>query len=235
MDEHAIELKRSNEQLQQFAYVASHDLQEPLRMVINYLSLLERRYSDGLDADAKEFIDFAVSGGKRMKELIDDLLRYSRVDAQGYAFEMVDMDEVVISAIEVLEMTIEENHAKIELDVLPSIFADKMQMIQVMQNLICNAIKFHGPEPPRIQISATSGVGEWTFSVKDNGIDLKMENAERIFQMFQRLPTRSEVAGTGIGLPIAKKIVERHSGRIWVESEEGVGATFFFTIPKGEY
>ena len=226
------EIRRSNAELQQFAYIASHDLQEPLRMVIGYLTILERRYSDKLDTDAQGYIQFAVDGGKRMRELIDDLLRYSRVETQGKNFDMVDMDGVVLRVIDVLEIPIGESKAEVVIDPLPPIFADEHQMVQVMQNLIGNAIKFRGPESLRIRISATPGSGEWIFSVKDNGIGLKMENAERIFQMFQRLNNRGKIEGTGIGLAIAKKTVERHGGRIWVESEEGKGATFFFTIPK---
>ncbi|MGD0818470.1 MAG: ATP-binding protein [Methanomassiliicoccales archaeon] len=231
-EEYAEMLKRSNTELQQFVYVASHDLQEPLRMVISYLTLLERRQKDRLDGEALEYIQYAVDGGKRMKELIDDLLEFSRIDIHGKHFDLVDMNTVVGRTIDILKIHIEENRAEIDIDPLPSVLADESQLVQVIQNLISNAIKFHGEEPPRIHVSATSGSGEWIFSVKDNGIGLNMEYTDRIFQMFQRLYTRDEVAGTGIGLAIAKKIVERHGGRIWVESEEGKGATFFFTIPK---
>jgi PAS domain S-box-containing protein len=225
------ELARSNTELQQFAYVASHDLQEPLRMVISYLSLLERRYGNKLDPEAKEYIEFAVSGGKRMKALIDDLLHYSRIDTQGRDLDNVDMGNVVEKALAILKVPIEENKAEVEIDPLPSVTADELQMVQVMQNLISNAIKFHGAEPPMIRISASPGSGEWIFSVKDNGIGFNMQYAEKIFQMFQRLHSINEYPGTGVGLAIVKKIVERHHGRIWVESEEGKGATFFFTIP----
>ena len=225
------ELRRSNTELQQFAYVASHDLQEPLRMVISYLTILERKYGNRLDPEAKEYIDFAVGGGKRMKALIDDLLEYSRIDTQGKDFVLVNMDSVVAKAIVVLRMCIDENQAKIEVDPLPSVIANESQMVQLIQNLLNNADKFHGIESPRITVSATPGSGEWIFSVKDNGIGLSMEYSDRIFQMFQRLHTKEKFQGTGVGLAIAKKIIERHGGRIWVESEEGKGATFYFSIP----
>jgi light-regulated signal transduction histidine kinase (bacteriophytochrome) len=225
------DLRRSNAELQQFANVASHDLQEPLRMVIGYLSLLQKRYDDKLDDEAKGYIDVAVNGGKRMKMLIDDLLAYSRVDVQDKDFTPVDMNQVVKRVLEVLREAVEENKAEIELDPLPTVIAEESQMAQVIQNLVSNAIKFRGKESPRIRITATAGSGEWIFSVSDNGIGLSMEYADRIFQMFQRLHTRDEYPGTGVGLAIVKKIVERHGGRICVESEVGKGATFIFTIP----
>ena len=226
-----LDLRRSNAELQQFANVASHDLQEPLRMVIGYLSLLQKQYDDKLDDEAKEYIDVAVNGGKRMKMLIDDLLAYSRVDVQDKDFAPVDMNQVVKRVLEVLREAVEENKAEIELDPLPTVIAEESQMAQVIQNLVSNAIKFRGKESPRIRITATAGSGEWIFSVSDNGIGLSMEYADRIFQMFQRLHTRDEYPGTGVGLAIVKKIVERHGGRICVESEVGKGATFIFTIP----
>ncbi len=225
------ELRRSNNELQQFAYVASHDMQEPLRMVINYLSLLERRNKDKLDPKSKEYIDFAVEGGQRMRDLIDDLLEYSRVETQGRDFAPVSLENVVTKTLALLKVTIEENRAEIVVDPLPTVLADESQMEQVMQNLLGNAIKFHGPERPLIHISATQGQNQWTLKVKDNGIGLNMQYAERIFQMFQRLHSQAEYPGTGVGLAVTKKIVERHGGKIWVESEEGKGATFSFTIP----
>jgi PAS domain S-box-containing protein len=225
-------LKRSNEELQQFAYLSSHDLQEPLRMVISYMSLLEKRYKDQLDPKAQEYIKNAIEGGARMRLLIDDLLAYSRLDTTGKAFVHVNMNETLDSTIKVLKVSIEESKADIFVGPLPTIIADELQMSQLMQNLIGNAIKFHGSERPMVQIVAKSGVREWTFSVKDNGIGLNTEYSDKIFQMFQRLHTKDRYPGTGVGLAIAKKIVERHGGRIWVESEEGKGATFFFTIPK---
>ncbi len=225
------ELARSNAELQQFAYVASHDMQEPLRMVVNYLSLLERKYKEGLDQTAQMYIHYAVDGGQRMRDLIDDLLEYSRVDTRGKEPTPTPMNGVVAETLMILKQPIEENDAEIVVDTLPTILADESQMVQVMQNLVGNAIKFHGPERPKVRISVTSGNGEWIFSVKDNGIGLNMENAGKLFQMFQRLHGRTEYPGTGVGLAIVKKIVERHCGRVWVESEEGKGATFFFTVP----
>jgi PAS domain S-box-containing protein len=226
------ELARSNSELQQFAYVASHDLQEPLRMVISYLTLLEKRYRDQLDPDAREFIHYAVDGGKRMKYLIDDLLAFSRVDIGGKEFVPVDMNTLVAKTIHLLKIPIEEGDAKVGADPLPTIEADESQMVQVMQNLVANAIKFHGASPPEVRISATVGAGEWIFAVQDNGIGLNLQYSDKIFQMFQRLHNRDQYPGTGVGLAIVKKIVERHGGRIWVESELGKGATFFFSIPR---
>jgi PAS domain S-box-containing protein len=224
-------LARSNLDLQQFAYVASHDLQEPLRMVTNYISLLERRYQDKLDPMAREYIRYAVDGAARMRELIDDLLEYSRVDRIGKEFTLVDMNIATASALEILKAPAEETKAEIVVDALPTIFADESQMEQLMLNLVANAIKFHGPERPKIHISASQGAREWTFAIKDNGIGLNIAYSDKIFQMFQRLHSKKEYPGTGIGLAVAKKIVERHSGKIWVESAEGKGATFFFTVP----
>ncbi len=224
-------LARSNVDLQQFAYIASHDLQEPLRMVTNYLSLLDRRYHDKLDAKAQEYIDFALAGGVRMRQLINDLLEYSRVDAVSKVFTPVDMKDVVSKSLAILEESIKETDAEITIEPLPMILADESQMAQLMQNLISNAIKFHGPERPKIVISAFEGVRVVTFAIKDNGIGMNMQHADKIFQMFQRLHGRDEYPGTGVGLAIAKKIVDHHGGRIWAESEERKGATFFFTIP----
>jgi light-regulated signal transduction histidine kinase (bacteriophytochrome) len=226
------ELARSNEELQQFAHVASHDLQEPLRMVINFLTLLEKNYAEELDGNAQEYIRYAVGGGKRMRQLIDDLLIYSRVEMSGKEFAPVDMGAVVARTLDVLGLLIEESETEIIVEPLPTVAGDESQIVQLMQNLIGNAIKFRGPERPRIHISATIGSGEWTFAVKDNGIGLDMNKAGKIFIMFQRQHTKEEYPGSGIGLAISKKIVERHGGRIWVESEEGKGATFFFSIPK---
>ena len=225
-------LARSNEELKNFAYVASHDLQEPLRMVISYLSLLERRYRGQLDQEADDFIDFAVTGGKRMKVLIDDLLEYSRVDTQVRPNTVVDMNEVASTVLRNLELIIEETGAEVIVDDLPTISGDPHQIGQVLQNLVSNGIKFHGRKRPLIQIGYSQDPEKWTFYVKDNGIGLNMEYAPRIFQMFQRLNSNDKYEGTGVGLAIVKKIVERHGGRVWVESEEGKGATFFFTIPK---
>lgn len=201
-------------------------------MVVSYLSLLERKYRDELDQDAQEYIRYAVEGGTRMRSLIDDLLEYSRLDSQETSFLLVDMNAVVAKTLGNLKLQIEENRAKIVVDNLPTVLSDEQQMVQLMQNLISNAIKFHGNDRPEVHISVTARYQDWTFAVKDNGIGLNMEYGERIFQMFQRLNRGEKFPGTGIGLAIAKKIVERHDGKIWVESEEGKGATFFFTVPK---
>jgi light-regulated signal transduction histidine kinase (bacteriophytochrome) len=225
-------LARSNEELKNFAYVASHDLQEPLRMVISYLSLLERRYHDRLDEQANEFIDFAVTGGKRMKVLIDDLLEYSRVDTQERPDTLVDMNELVSRTLRTLEASIKENEAEIFVSHLPTVSGDEQQLTQVLQNLVSNAIKFHGDRRPAIHIGCSHDQEKWICHVKDNGIGLNMEYSNRIFQMFQRLNSNEKYEGTGVGLAIVKKIVERHGGKVWVESEEGKGATFFFTLPK---
>ncbi len=225
-----LELNRSNAELQQFAYVASHDLQEPLRMVINYLSLLEAKFSEQLDPKAEEYIAYAVEGGTRMRQLINDLLEYSRVDTDK-EFTQMKMEEVVSRTLSLLNVPIKESGVEITVGSLPTIMADESQMMQVMQNLIGNAIKFQGKERPKIFISSSRGPREWTFSVTDNGIGLNMKYADKIFQMFQRLHNKEDYPGTGVGLAVTKKIIEHHRGRIWVESEEGKGATFFFTIP----
>ena len=228
---YAAMLRRSNEQLQQFAYITSHDLQEPLRMVISYLQLLERRYSNALDSDAHEFITYAVDGAARMKELISGLLQYSRLDADQDIQEPIALQEVLDRALTNLSVAITDSGAVITNDTLPRVQADSLQLMQLFQNLIGNAIKFRSKEPLKIHIGAEKKEDEWLFSVKDNGIGIAPEYQERIFAMFQRLHTRTEYAGTGIGLAICKKIVERHGGRIWIESEAGKGATFYFTLP----
>lgn len=225
------ELARSNEELQQFAYVASHDLQEPLRMVASYLQLIERRYKDRLDADANEFIHFAVDGATRMQSLINDLLAYSRVGTRPKAFVPIDLNEIVRQAKHHLEVTIREQGAEVNTAPLPTVMGEMNQLVQLFQNLIGNAIKFHSAQPPRVQINAEQVGLEWQISVKDNGIGFDPQFAERIFVIFQRLFTRTEYPGTGIGLAICKRIVERHGGRIWAESQAGNGATFFFTFP----
>jgi PAS domain S-box-containing protein len=226
------ELVRSNSDLQQFAYVASHDLQEPLRMVASYLQLLERRYKDRLDADANEFIQYAVDGAGRMQNLINDLLAYSRVGTQGKPFKLTDYGEVLKQVLLQLKIAIEETGAVITYDEpLPHVMADEGQLIQVLQNLVSNAIKFQGEQEPRIHIGAKHAEGEWVFSVKDQGIGMDPQYKDRIFLIFQRLHNRTEYRGTGIGLAICKRIIERHGGRIWVESEPEKGSTFYFTIP----
>jgi len=225
------ELTRSNEELQRFAYVASHDLQEPLRMVASYVQLLERRYKDKLDDDASEFINFAVEGTKRMQNLINDLLAYSRVDSQGKPFEPVNMEQILGYTLANLEVAVEESHTIVTHDLLPTVIGDEGQMVQVFQNLVANAIKFHGKEAPRVHISAELKENEWVFSVKDNGIGIEPQYFDRIFIIFQRLHGQ-EYPGTGTGLSIVKRIVERHGGRVWVESEYNKNTTFYFSIPK---
>lgn len=227
----AEELRRSNAELQQFAYVASHDLQEPLRMVSSFTQLLARRYRGRLDADADDFIAYAVDGANRLQTLINDLLAYSRVGRQGPALELVDCDAVVDRAIESLQMAIAESGATVTHDPLPTVRADASQLVQVFLNLIGNAVKYRSAEPPQIHVSAERGAAEWIFSVCDNGIGVEPQYAERIFIIFQRLHSREEFSGSGIGLAICKKIVERHGGRIWVESLPGRGSRFMFTIP----
>jgi len=240
-----VDLRRSNAELEQFAYVASHDLQEPLRMVSSYMQLLAQRYKGKLDSDADDFIGYAVDGATRMQTLINDLLTFSRVGTRGKPFEPTDCETVLEQVLTNLKMAIDESGALITHDALPTVMADESQQVQLFQNLIENAIKFRGDVVPRIHISATRGSAfvdsdsrpenmhreAWVFAVRDNGIGLEPEFFDRIFTIFQRLHSRDEYAGTGIGLAVCKKIVERHGGRIGVESEVGKGTTFFFSIP----
>jgi len=226
------ELERSNRDLEQFAYVASHDLQEPLRMISSFTQLLEQRYKGKLDKSADEFTKFAVDGANRMQRMINDLLSYSRLSTRGKSFEPVNSEEILARVHTNLLPLIEENQALLTHESLPEITADASQMLHLFQNLIGNAIKFRGKEPPRIHVFSESRKEEWMFGVRDNGIGIAKEYFDRIFVIFQRLHGREEYPGTGIGLAICKKIVERHGGRIWVESEPGEGSTFFFTIPK---
>jgi signal transduction histidine kinase len=229
----AEELNRSNKELEQFAYVASHDLQEPLRMIASYVQLLGRRYRDKLDAEAAEYIGFAVNGVSRMQSLIEDLLHLSRVGSEGKSFELLDCHDVLGEALSMLERSISERRAIITHSPLPKLEADRAQLVQLFQNLIDNAIKYCPNETPTVHIEASRAGRNWIFSLKDNGIGLAPDHTERIFQIFQRLHTRDEYPGTGIGLALCKKIVELHGGRIWVESEVGKGSTFRFTIPVG--
>jgi len=228
---YTIELERSNKELQQFAYVASHDLQEPLRMVSSFLSLLERRYGPQLDQDAKDFIHYAVDGAIRMQSLIYDLLQYSRVGTRGKPFEEIDLNKIVNQAKENLKIAIKENKANIICNKLPEIQGDDTQLTQVFQNLIGNAIKFHGEKSPEINISTERVDGCYEIIVKDNGIGIDPLYKDKVFLIFQRLHTRDEYPGTGIGLAICKRIIERHGGNIWVESKLGEGAAFHFSIP----
>ena len=209
-----IELKRSNKELEQFAYVASHDLQEPLRMVSSFTQLLEKQYKDELDETAVEYINFAVDGAKRMQLLINDLLAYSRVTRKSNEFEMVNLEKVLDEVLFNLEIVIDENQAIITRKSLPEIQSDYGQMVQLFQNLIGNALKYRSEETPEIHISALKEDDNWLFSVEDNGIGIESEYFEQIFQIFRRLHTHDEHKGTGIGLAITKRIVEHHSGRI---------------------
>lgn len=225
------ELERSNRELKEYAYVASHDLQEPLRMVSSYLQLLEQRYRDRLDKDAQEFITYAVDGSIRMKKLVESLLEYSRVDTHS-RFEKTDCNTLIKSVLDNLKVAIEKNGAEITYNNLPEVMGDSTQLTQLFQNLISNAIKFRSDISPRIHIGVESRGGEWLFSIQDNGIGIDPKNFERIFLLFQRLHTPNEYPGVGVGLAVCKKIVERHGGKIWVESQPGKGSTFFFTIPE---
>ncbi len=228
----AEELKISNAELEQFAYVASHDLQEPLRMVSSYLQLLEHRYSGKLDNEANDFIQFAIDGATRMQRLTSDLLTYSRVGTHQREFGPVCCEDVLDQVLSNLQVAVEEESAVIIRDPLPVVVANGGQLPQLFQNLIGNGLKFHGDEPPRIYISAEENANEWVFSVRDDGIGIDPEHREDIFQIFQRLHSREQYPGTGIGLATCKKIVQNHGGRIWVEAGFDKGANFYFTIPK---
>ena len=228
------DLRRSNAELEQFAYVASHDLQEPLRMVSSYMQLLSKRYQGKLDSDADEFIAYAVDGAKRMQILINDLLMYSRVGTRGKPLTSVSSEEALKAAIANLQFIIEENDVQLTHEPMPVVQGDPVQLVMVFQNLLGNAIKFRGSEPPRIHVGVRQEGCEWMFSIRDNGIGIDPKFYDRIFVIFQRLNDRSKYPGTGIGLAICKRIVERHGGCIWVESKPGEGATFYFTLPIKE-
>lgn len=229
------ELNRSNGELGQFAYIASHDLQEPLRMVASYTQLLARRYKGKLDSDADDFIAFAVDGASRMQRLIQDLLTYSRVETNGNVLRQISSAAAFEQALVNLRGAIEESGAQVTHDSLPVVMADEMQLVQLFQNLVGNAIKYQRPGTPRIHISATmNDAAKWNFAVQDNGLGIDQQYFEKIFGMFQRLHKREEFAGTGIGLAICKRIVERHGGNISVESQPGQGSTFRFALANGE-
>lgn len=231
LQEQADELKRSNEELEQFAYVASHDLQEPLRMVTSFTQLLEQRYGDRLDADGREFIAYAVDGTQRMQALIQALLEFSRVGSRGTSRAPVDMQQVFDGVITDLGKAIAESGAMVTCTPLPVVEGDPIQLGQLLQNLVSNALKFRGKRSSAVEVSAERHGEEWHFAVRDNGIGIDPEYADRIFVIFQRLHTRDHYQGTGIGLAVCKKIVQVHGGRIWVESQSDQGATFHFTLP----
>jgi PAS domain S-box-containing protein len=231
LEELVDQLEESNERLERFAYVASHDLQEPLRMISNYLQLLDRRYRDELDSDAEEFIDFAVDGADRMREMIDDLLAYSRLDTEAEPFEPTDVGAVVQTVREDLRLHIEETDATLTVGDLPTVEADENQLEMVFQNLLSNAIKYSGDQPPEIEVDAERGDDECVFRVGDEGIGMEPERTEDVFDVFKRLHTHDDYPGTGIGLAMCRKIVRHHGGRIWLESEPGDGSTVYFTVP----
>ena len=236
LNENIKKLAQSNKELEQFAYITSHDLREPLRTITSFLQLLERRYHDQLDQDANEFIGFAVDGAKRLDVMTNDLLQYSKISRQKKEIVPVNFEHVLKHALENLKVQIEESNAIITHDPLPTINGDEELKVQLFQNIIGNAIKYRSEKPPKIHISATKEKNQYLFSIKDNGIGMSSKHLEKIFTIFQRLHTREEYEGTGIGLAIAQKIVHQQGGQIWVESEPGKGSTFYFTIPlKNEF
>lgn len=225
------ELTESNKELREFAYVASHDLNEPLRTITSYITLIQRRYNDKFDEKGKRFINVIVEGAQRMMNLIEGLLIYSRVGAQGKEFKIVDCNKILENVKFNLQVTLEETKAIVEYGELPQVKGDSIQFEQLFQNLISNAIKFIKGKTPKIQISVLEQDKDWIFSVKDNGIGIDSKNFDKIFDVFKRLHSISEYSGAGIGLSVCKKIIERHGGRIWVDSVIGEGTTFNFTIP----
>ena len=227
------QLERSNKRLEEFAYAASHDLQEPLRMVSSYLRLIEQRYGDSFDEDGEEFLEYAVDGAERMRAMIDGLLAYARVETQGRPFEAVDLETVFEDVLADLQFRIEETEASIACESLPTVTGDGDQLRQVLQNLLSNAIEYSGDEPPRVTVSGTrtDADSEWAISVRDEGVGIEPDDADRVFAIFQRLHSAEECAGSGIGLAMCKRIVERHGGEIRLESEPGRGSTFSFTVP----
>ncbi len=229
---HAAELARSNAELEQFAYVASHDLQEPLRMVVGYVQLIEKRLAEKLDTDTREFMGFAVDGALRMQNLIEDILGYSRVSSKGQPLAPVDSAAALKDALALLVSRIAETGAEVDAQSLPMVMADRTQLVQLFQNLIGNAIKFCKEPAPRVRVEARRQDHQWRFSVSDNGIGIAPEYRGQLFVIFKRLHTRREYPGTGIGLAICKRIIERHGGEIGVESAPGGGSVFWFTLPE---
>lgn len=232
LEETAAKLQRSNADLEQFAYVTSHDLKEPLRAISGSIQVLQARFAEHLDPESEEFIRHTVDGANRMQTLIEDLLTYSRLTTREAPLEPTDCDAVLAEALANLAAPLEESRAVVTSDPLPTVPADRTQLLQVFQNLVSNALKYRSARTPRIHVSAEDQGAEWRFSVRDNGIGIAPQYADRIFKIFQRLHTRRDYPGTGIGLAVCKKVVERHGGRIWVESEPEEGSTFSFTLPK---
>ncbi len=229
--EHSLALQRSNEEFEQFASVIAHDLQEPLRMVTSYTKLLAERYRGQLDQAADEYIHYAVDGCANMRKLLDDLVVYARSGRRRKPLELVDANAIVQRALDVLRPTIEQQHASVTVETLPHVWADANQLVDVFQHLVGNALKYRSTAPPQVHVSSRQGEEVWVFSVTDNGLGLDMEEAERIFEVFQRLHPRDSYPGTGVGLAICRRIVARHGGTIWVVSTPGQGTTFFFTLP----
>ncbi|MDS0477652.1 PAS domain S-box protein [Natrinema sp. 1APR25-10V2] len=234
LEETIAQLEESNKRLEQFAYAASHDLQEPLRMVSSYLQLIEGRYADELDADGEEFLEYAVDGAERMREMIDALLEYSRVETRGQPLEPIDLDAVLEDVIEDLQLQIQETNAEITTERLPRVEGDASQLRQVLQNLLSNALEYSGDEPPRVHVDAERRGDEYVVSVHDEGIGIPPENQDSVFEVFQRLHSRETYDGTGIGLALCERIVERHGGEIWLESAPGEGSTFSFTLSAAD-
>jgi chemotaxis family two-component system sensor kinase Cph1 len=224
-------LEISNIELEQFAYVSSHDLKEPLRMITTFLQLLQKKYENSLDEDAHDYINFAVDGAKRLHIMINDLLEYSRIGSQARELNYINSEEIIEQIILNLKSSIESNNAVLTHDPLPIIYANDQQMVQLFQNLIVNAIKYHGEENPKIHISSEKLDKEYVFAIRDNGIGIEEQHLERIFTIFQRLHNRNDYEGSGMGLSISQKIILEHGGKIWAESELGEGSTFYFTIP----
>ena len=232
LEETIDKLETSNERLEQFAYAASHDLQEPLRMVSSYLRLIQRRYEDVLDDEGEEYLEFAINGADRMRDMIDALLDYSRVQTQGDPLEPLDLDSVFQDTLSDLDYQIERSDAEITSETLPQVRGDPQQLRQLFQNLVENAITYSGDDPPRIYVTAERDGSDWIVSVRDEGIGIDPDDQERIFEVFQRLHSREEYPGSGVGLALCQRIIERHDGEIWVESEPGEGATFSFSLPS---